>query len=61
MNAGLIRNVVVNLYKFELKKAKVIFFENSGNRDELLSFGCCDKEKTVVLNGVGVNTETYPY
>ena len=60
-NAGLIRTVVVNLYKFALKKAKVIFFENSGDRNELLSFGCCDKEKTVVLNGAGVNTETYSY
>ena len=60
-NAGLIRTAVVNLYKFALKKAKVIFFENSCNRDELLSFGCCDKEKTVVLNGAGVNTETYIY
>ena len=60
-NAGLIRTVVVNLYKFALKKAKVIFFENRSNRDELLSFRCCKKEKTVVLNGAGVNTETYSY
>lgn len=58
---GLVRTLVVNLYKFALKKAKVIFFENSSNRDELLSFGCCDREKTVVLNGAGVNTETYAY
>ena len=60
-NAGLIRAVVVNLYKIALKRAKVIFFENSSNRDELLSFGCCKKEKTVVLNGAGVNTEYYNY
>lgn len=60
-NAGLIRTVVVNLYKFALKKAKVVFFENSGDRNELLSFGCFDREKTVVLNGAGVNTETYAY
>lgn len=59
--AGLIRAVVVNLYKYALKRAKVVFFENSGDRDELLSFGCCNKEKTVVLNGAGVNTETYAY
>ena len=59
--AGLIRAVVVNLYKYALKKAKVVFFENSGDRDELLSFGGCNKEKTVVLNGAGVNTETYAY
>ena len=60
-NAGLIRTVVVNLYRIALKKAKVVFFENSGDKEELLSFGCCDKEKTVVLNGAGVNTETYAY
>lgn len=60
-NAGFIRTVVVNLYKYALKKSKVVFFENNGDRDELLSFGCCKKEKTVVLNGAGVNTETYTY
>ena len=60
-NAGIIRFVVINLYKIALKKAKVIFFENSDNRDEMLSFGCCDKGKTVVLNGAGVNTEAYKY
>lgn len=58
---GMVRTVAVNLYKVALKKAKVVFFENSSNRDELLSFGCCKREKTVVLNGAGVNTETYSY
>ena len=58
---GIIRTIVINLYKYALKKAKVVFFENSSNRDELVSFGCCKNEKTVVLNGAGVNTETYCY
>lgn len=58
---GLVRTVVINLYKVALKKAKVIFFENNGDREELLSFGCCTSDKTVVLNGAGVNTETYCY
>ena len=60
-NAGLIRTVVVNLYRIALKKSKVVFFENSGDREELISFNCCNKEKTVVLNGAGVNTEIYAY
>lgn len=60
-NAGLIQTIVVTLYKFALKKAKVVFFENSANRDELLSFKVCNKEQTVVLNGAGVNTDTYSY
>ena len=60
-NAGLIRTIIVTLYKIALKKAKVIFFENSANKDELLSFKVCDKSQTVVLNGAGVNTSTYSY
>lgn len=60
-NAGLIRTIVITLYKFALKKASVIFFENSANRDQLLSLKVCDQEKTVVLNGAGVNTDTYLY
>ena len=60
-NPGMVRTVVVYLYKYALKKAKVVYFENSSNRDELLSFGCCKREKTVVLNGAGVNTDTYSY
>ena len=59
--SGVVRAVAINLYKIALKKAKVIFFENSGDRNELLSFKCCKKEKTVVLNGAGVNTEAYTY
>lgn len=58
---GTVRTVAINLYKIALKKAKVIFFENSGDKNELLSFRCCKQEKTVVLNGAGVNTETYAY
>ena len=58
---GMVRTIVVNLYKIALEKAKVVFFENGSNRDELLSFGCCKKEKTVVLHGAGVNTEIYSY
>lgn len=60
-NHGLVRAIVINLYKYALKKAKVVFFENSSNRDELVALRCCDNEKTIVLNGAGVNTETYSY
>ena len=58
---GIIRTIVVNLYKYSLRKAKVIFFENGGNRDVMVSFGCCKKDKTYVLHGAGVNTETFSY
>ena len=56
-----VRYLVINLYKHALKKARVIFFENSGNRDVLTSLKCCKKEKTIVLNGAGVNTNLFKY
>lgn len=58
---GVIRSLVIILYKIALKKAKVVFFENSGNRDVMLSYGCCEESKTVVLNGAGVNLEKFAY
>ena len=58
---GLVRSIVVLLYKYALKNAKVVFFENSGDRAEFLSYNCCKKEQTHVLNGAGVNTNTFSY
>ncbi|QTE71025.1 glycosyltransferase family 4 protein [Clostridiales bacterium FE2011] len=58
---GIVRMVVKMLYKLALQQARIVFFENNSNRNELVSFGCCEKEKTVVLNGAGVNTEIYNY
>lgn len=59
--SGFLRAMVVDLYKLALKKAKIIFFENKSNRDELLFFDICDKNKTKILSGAGVNTETFNY
>lgn len=58
---GLVKTLVVNLYKIALKKAQVVFFENGSNRDTLLSLACCRKEQAIVLDGAGVNTEMYTY
>ncbi len=58
---GYVRTIVVNLYKLAFKNAKVVFFENSSNRDTLVSLGCCNNKQTVVLKGAGVNTEEYCY
>lgn len=60
-NRGILRTAVIRLYKTALRKAKVIFFENSANRDEMLHFRICDKKQTCVLAGAGVNTVEYYY
>ena len=60
-NGGWLKRFVLSLYRPALKDAKVIFFENTGNRDTLVATGVVPKGRDVVLNGAGVNLEDYPY
>lgn len=58
---GLIKTIVVFLYKISLRKAKVVFFENSGNRDIFVESHIIKKEQSCLLNGAGVNLDQYKY
>ena len=58
---GIVQKIVVLLYKFALKRAKVVFFENSGDRDIFVQKTQIPLNQTHVLHGAGVNTETYAY
>lgn len=60
-NNGFLRKFVTILYKFSLRKAKVVFFENVGNRDIMVDTGIIKKEKTYVLNGAGIDLEKFTY
>ena len=60
-NGGWLKRLVLALYKPALKGAKVVLFENVGNRDTLVATGVVPKGRDVVLNGAGVNLEDYPY
>ena len=60
-NGGLIKIIVTCLYKIALKDVKDIFFENTGNREVLVSNKICDFEKTHILNGAGVNLDRFCY
>ena len=60
-NGGWLKKFVLALYKPALKGAKVVFFENAGNRDTLVKTGVVPDGRDVVLNGAGVNLEDYPY
>ena len=58
---GLLRKLVTFLYRISLKKAKVVFFENSANM-ELFQRECIATEnQCVLLNGAGVNLEHFAY
>lgn len=58
---GLLRTMVIGMYKAALKKAKVVFFENSANRQVFLDEGIVPQTKTCLLSGAGVNLEHYAY
>lgn len=60
-NDGLLKTIVTNMYKVALKKANVVFFENSANREFFVQEGIIREEKTCVLNGAGVNLEHFSY
>lgn len=53
--------IVTTLYRFSLKKATRVFFENEGNRDTLVGLKAVRRDQTVVMPGAGVNTEEFPF
>lgn len=56
---NMVKKFVVGLYKIACRKAKVVFFENEGNRQVFLREGILKNEQTCLLNGAGVNTDEY--
>ncbi len=56
---GMLKRLVVTLYKVSLRKAKVVFFENAENCGIFTREGIIPEEKTCVLSGAGVNLEKY--
>lgn len=58
---GMLRKFVTALYKVAFRKAKVVFFENEGNREVIVNAGIISKERTHVLHGAGVDLEKFPH
>lgn len=56
---GLLKKIVVAMYKVACKKAKVIFFENEENRQIFIKEKIAKESQTHRLNGAGVNLEKY--
>lgn len=60
-NKGMLNRLVAMMYKVALKKAKVVFFENIENRDEIVKLKIIPKNQTKVLAGAGVDLEHFYY
>lgn len=58
---GALRKIATALNKIALKKAKVVFFENTENRDIFVREGIVEREKTHVLYGAGVDLQHFSY
>ncbi|MCK9994863.1 MAG: glycosyltransferase family 4 protein [Candidatus Krumholzibacteria bacterium] len=48
------------MYRAALKKCRTVFFQNRDDRQLFLDGGLVDKNKTVMINGSGVNLERFP-
>lgn len=57
-NTGVIQFLTVNLYRYALRKAKKVFFQNTENRDFMVKNGIVKKNYDV-LPGSGVNLNNY--
>ena len=57
-HGGVLRKMIVRMYRTALKKASCVFFQNQGNRDFLVQRGCVTG-KTRVIPGSGVNLKEH--
>ena len=58
---GLLKKMVVFLYRLALKKAKVVFFENVENMQTIIKYKIIQEHQACLLNGAGVNLEEYAF
>lgn len=58
---GILRTVIVKLWRIALKSVKCVFFENEENAQVFLKLNIVNKAKVHVLPGAGVNLEDFPF
>ncbi|ELC8431194.1 glycosyltransferase family 4 protein [Clostridium perfringens] len=58
---GFFKELIIKIYRIALKKAKKVFFENKSNENVFIEKKICSRDKSVVLNGAGVNLNEYKF
>src|SRR5690606_2852292 len=58
---GLLKSVIVWLYRVACKEARKILFENYDNMHKFINYKITTKEKAQKLNGAGVNLDEYQF
>ncbi len=60
-NRGLLKLLVTRLYRFALKRANNIVFENATNLNVFVDHRIIPAKKAILVNGAGVNIDEYSY
>ncbi len=58
---GILKLVIISLYRVACKRVRVVFFENDDNQNTFVRYKIIDKLKTCKLNGAGVNLDEYSF
>ena len=58
-NGGLIQKITIPLYRYGLRKAQKVFFQNTSNRDFMIRHKMVEEGKYDLLPGSGVNLQKY--
>ena len=58
---GLLKKLVIFLYRFSLRRAGAVFFENTADRDTFLEHHIIRETQAKVLHGAGVNLDRFQY
>ena len=58
---GLVRRIVITLYRRAFKKVSKVFFQNQSNMQVFLENRIIKEEKAIMLAGSGVNLEKYSF
>jgi glycosyltransferase involved in cell wall biosynthesis len=57
----LLSKIIISLYKYALKSAEVVFFENQENKDFFLQKSIVTNDQACLLKGAGVNINEFEY
>ena len=59
--SGILRRLLVFLYRRALRKVQKVFFENSENLDLFVKYKIIKEDKAVLVNGSGVNLQQFHF
>lgn len=58
-NEGLLQKITIPLYRYGIRKAKKVFFQNAANRDFMLRHRMVRPDQAELIPGSGVNLQKY--